>query len=113
MNFKGAISMIMGKMFSVISFTSFLILMCMNDVPAGYEARVVTLLVTSIVSLLLAFLFLDPSKIFKHIFALKSLVILLRSTRCSKLTMKNMYLCKLARDSSSLLDFYSRLLELY
>ena len=113
MNFKSAISMIMGKMFSVISFTSFLILMCMNDVPVGYGTRVVILLVTSIVSLLLAFLFLDPSKIFKHVFALKSLVILLRSTSSNNPTMKNIYLYKLARDSSSLLDFYSRLLELY
>lgn len=113
MKFNSTASMIMCKIFSAIAGVSFLILLCVSDIPVGQESRFVLLIFISLLFALLAVVAFDSRIIFRHLFAIRCIVVLSLGLIFKNNSRSFRLLVEEALEEDCAFDFYRRMVSRY
>ena len=113
MKFKSAASMFMFKFFAFLSGSSFLILMCVSDVPVGEGWKVAVTILFTVFTALIAVLIYDYTIVSRHIFAIDSVFSLVTGVILKKRSKKHIYLYKTYMECDSISEFYSHMIHKY
>lgn len=113
MKFKSAASMIMVKFFAFLSGVSFLVLICIADVPLGEEWKLAAMVAFTVVTALISVLIYDYTILARHVFAMNSVISLVTGVIFKKNTKKLRYLYKTFTYCDSISEFYSFMLHRY
>lgn len=113
MKFKNAASMIMFKFFAFLSSASFLILICIADVPLGEGWKFAAMVVFTAITALISIIIYDYTIIARRIFAIDSVFSLVTGVIFKKRSKKHTYLYKTYMECDSISEFYSHMIHKY